>query len=67
MHLLLPQTHIKYQKSYTCEEDGAHLRISLWHLLMNFEKTEKSEFWKNENKLPEMSSFYTCVLKTTII
>ena len=36
--------HTLNTKSYTCEEDGAHLRISLWHLLMNFEKPEKSEF-----------------------
>ena len=34
---------------------------------MNFEKPEKSEFWKKENKLQEISSFYTCVPKTTII
>ena len=27
---------------------GAHLRISLWYLLMNFEKHKKSDFWKNE-------------------
>ena len=32
---------------------GAHLRISFWHLLMNSEKPEKSEFWKNEKKLLE--------------
>ena len=24
-----------YKKSHTCEEGGAHLRISFWHLLMN--------------------------------
>ena len=24
-----------YQKSRTCEEGGAHFRISFWHLLMN--------------------------------
>ena len=23
------------KKSHTCEEGGAHLRISFWHLLMN--------------------------------
>ena len=23
------------EKSHTCEEGGAHLRISFWHLLMN--------------------------------
>ena len=32
------------KKSHTCEEGGAHLRISFWHLLMNFEKPEKLEF-----------------------
>ena len=25
----------KLQKSQTCEEGGADLRISVWHLLMN--------------------------------
>ena len=38
-----------------------------WHLSVNFEKPEKSEFLKNENKLLEISSFYTCVPKATII
>ena len=33
------------KKPHTCES-GAHLRISFWHLLMDFEKPEKSEFWK---------------------
>ena len=55
------------KKSHTCEEGGTHLRISFWHLLMNFEKPEKSAFWKNEKKLLEILSFYTCVPKTTII
>ena len=32
------------KKSNTSEESGAHLRISFWHLLMNFEKPEKSDF-----------------------
>ena len=27
---------------------GTPFRISFWHLLMNFEKPEKSDFWKNE-------------------
>ena len=40
----------KRKKSHTCEEGGAHFRISSWHLLMNFKKPEKSEFWKNEKK-----------------
>ena len=53
--------------SQTDCEGGAHLRIPFWHLLMNFEKPKKSEFWINETKLLEISSFYTCVPKTTII
>ena len=36
------------KKSHTCEEGGTHLRIFFWHLLTNFEKAEKSDFWKNE-------------------
>ena len=32
------------KKSHTYEEGGALLRISFSHLLMNFEKSEKSEF-----------------------
>ena len=44
-----------------------HLRISFWHLLMNFEKPEKSQFWENEKQLLEISSFYTCAPKSTII
>ena len=37
-------SHSLTKKSHTCEEGGAHLRISIWHLLMNFEKPEKSDF-----------------------
>ena len=32
------------EKSHTCEEGRAQLRISFWHLLTNFEKPEKLEF-----------------------
>ena len=46
------------KKSHTCEKSGAHLRISFWHLWMNFEKPEKAKFWKNEKKMLEISSFY---------
>ena len=38
------------KKSHTCEEGGPHLWISFCHLLMNFEKPEKSEFWRNGKK-----------------
>ena len=41
-------SHDVLQKSHTCEEDGAHLRIFSWHLLMNFEKSKKLEFSENE-------------------
>ena len=34
------------KKSYTCEGE-AHLRVSFCHSLINFEKLEKSDFWKN--------------------
>ena len=43
-------SHDVLPKSNTCEEGGAHVRISFWHLLMNFEKPKKSEFGKNEKK-----------------
>ena len=33
-----------YYKNHT---HGAHLRISFWHLFMNFEKSKKTEFRKN--------------------
>ena len=39
------------KKSHICEEGGAHLRISFWHLLTDFKKVEKSEFWKNEKNI----------------
>ena len=45
-----------------------------WHKPQNFLlafidvwKTWKSEFWKTEKKLQEISSFYRCAPKTTII
>ena len=41
-------SHSLTKKSHTHEEGGAHLRISFWHLLMNFEKSEKSYLRKNE-------------------
>ena len=37
-------SHDVLLKSHTCGEGGTHLRISFWHLLMNFEKSDKSEF-----------------------
>ena len=37
-------SHDVLLKSHTCGEGGTHLRISFWHLLMNFEKPKKSEF-----------------------
>ena len=44
------QIEILVKKSHTCEEGGPHLWISFCHLLMNFEKPEKSEFWRNGKK-----------------
>ena len=41
----------KLQKSHTSKEGGAHLRISSWHLLMNFKnlKNQNFEKWKKKN------------------
>ena len=36
--------HSLTKKLHTCEEGGAHFRISFWPLLMSFEKPEKSDF-----------------------
>ena len=56
------------KESHTCEEGGAHPRISFWHLLMNFEKPENQNLEKiKKKKLLEVSTFYICVPKTTII
>ena len=41
-------SHSLTKKSQTCKEGAAHLRISFWRSLMNFEKVEKSDFRKNE-------------------
>ena len=41
---LFPEVNPIHKILHTCEEGGAHLRISFWHLLINFEKPEKSEF-----------------------
>ena len=54
-------SHDVLKKSHTYEEGGAHLRISFWHLLMNFEKLKKSEFWKKKKKMLDISSFYKCL------
>ena len=39
-------SHSLTKKSHTCEEGGPQLRISFWHLLMNFEKPEKNRLLK---------------------
>ena len=33
--MLINVNYQKKKKSHTCEEGGAHLRISFWYLLMN--------------------------------
>ena len=58
-----------YESNYEtllCNSDYTTMKIkNHTHVKKNFEKPEKSEFWKN--KILEISSFYTCVLKATII
>ena len=46
---LTQKTYFQSEK----EKSLGHTWISFWHLLMKFEKPEKSEFWKNEKKITE--------------
>ena len=49
--VLLGFVTLRTKKSYTCEEGGAHLRIFLWHLLMNLKNKclfKKLLKWANE-------------------
>ena len=42
------------KKSHTCEEGGAHLKISFWHLLMNMKNKlslQKNLKWANKKKI----------------
>ena len=39
-------SHSLTEKSHICEEGGTHLRISFWHLLMNFGKSKNQTFEK---------------------
>ena len=44
----------KFEKSHTCKEGGAHLRISFWHLLMHLKdkySIKKLLKWTNKNKI----------------
>ena len=46
--------HIDKEKSHTCEEGGAHFRISFWHLLMNLKNKsllKKLLKWANKKKI----------------
>ena len=50
---LASSLHI-YEKSHTCGESGAHLRISFWYLLMNLKNKlllKKLLKWANKNKI----------------
>ena len=43
--------------------------LSVWAIFVIFpsKQPKKSKFWKNEKKLQETLSFYTCVAKMTIM
>ena len=45
----------KIEKSHTCEEGGAHLRISFWHLLMNL---KNNYLLKNCTSRPAKKKIY---------
>ena len=38
LHKKIFKFKLEEKKSHTCEEGGAHFRVSVWHLLMNFDK-----------------------------
>ena len=42
------KTKMWLQKPHTCE-DGTHLRISAWHLLINFKKLDNLKTWSYKN------------------
>ena len=50
-HLHSVMLNYKNQKSHICEEGGAHLKISVWHLLMNLKSNyllKKLLKWDNK-------------------
>ena len=50
-----------FQKSHTCEEGGAHLRISVWHLLMNLKNNYLKKLLKWANKKCKDFNIYNAV------
>ena len=46
------------EKSHTCEEGGAHLIISIWNLLMNFEKPKNQNFEKMKKNCHHFTHLY---------
>ena len=51
--------HDVIQNLYTCE-GGAHLRISFWHLLMNFENPKNQNFEKKEKNIGDIIILHMC-------
>ena len=46
-----PKSRSNGEKSHTCEEGGTHLRVSVWHLLMNLKNNyllKKFLKWANK-------------------
>ena len=51
IQFLKTEWSIKWEKSHTCEEGGPHLRISVWHLLINLKNNyllKKLLKWANK-------------------
>ena len=52
--------HSLTKKSHTCEEGEAHLRISFWHLLMNFENSKNQTFEKMKKIAGDIIILHKC-------
>ena len=47
------------EKSHTCEEGGAHLRISFWHLLTEFELSLRTSQIAKGTPITAIDMFHT--------
>ena len=53
-------SHSFKKKAHTCEEGGAHLKISFWYLSINFEKPTNQTFEKLKKFAEEVIILHMC-------
>ena len=53
-------TMIKFKKSHTCEEGGAHLRFSFRYLLMNLKNHKNQNFEKMKKNSGNIIILHMC-------